>query len=289
MYDGYIDLHRKLRECWVWQNPLYLKAWIDILFSANYKDKKVMFDGKVVTVKRGQFITSQRKLGNSWGCNIKTVRRILEIMEDQEMVTLTTTGRGTLLTVINYDFYQLSGAQNGTQTGTQDGTQMGTQTGTQDGTQTGHNIININNGNNVNNAIMEEGINDLPPLPPSGDIPKKKATPFNLDSMLKEYNWTDEMKELVKAFFDYRKEIAKPVKSEKSATGLLKEIDKEIMESGEIFVDKRINESIRNGWQGIFFNHEKPTKPTTRPTGNERPKESDDFFKSLISIPKGGE
>jgi hypothetical protein len=136
---------------------------------------------------------------------------------------------------------------------------MGTQTGTQDGTQTGHNIININNGNNGNNAIMEEGNNDLPPLPPTGEPeqnPKKKSAPsfeFDLDSELANFNWSDEMKDLVKSFFEYKKEIKKPYKSIRSVRSLLKEIDEYITSSGETFVDKCINKSMANGWQGVFF------------------------------------
>ena len=189
MAYGWIQLHRKIRDCWVWENPLYLKAWLYILFAANYKEKKILFDGKITAIKRGQFITSQRRLAADWGCNVKTVRNILNLMEEQEMVTLTTTGNGTLLTVINYDFYQSLETENGTPTTTQtttlDGTRSTTLDGTQNGTPTGHNEECINNvSNNVLNNV-EHGNNDLPPLPPTGESETK---PNRVQEVIDLYN-----------------------------------------------------------------------------------------------------
>ena len=66
---GYIKLYRSVRDNWIWDAGPYDRAhaWIDILLSASHCDTKMMFDGNLVTVKRGTYITSIRKLAVKWG------------------------------------------------------------------------------------------------------------------------------------------------------------------------------------------------------------------------------
>lgn len=69
MSCGWIKLHRKLQDCWIWQeNEPFDKrsAWVDLLLSANHSDKKILFNGELIIVKRGQVLTSIRKLSAKW-------------------------------------------------------------------------------------------------------------------------------------------------------------------------------------------------------------------------------
>lgn len=253
MGNGWIQLHRKLRDCWVWENPLYLKAWIDILYSANYADKKILFDGEVITVKRGQFITSLRKLAVSWDCNVKTVRRILGFMKEQEMVTVSTTGKGTLLTVINYDFYQFQGTPEGTPNGTQDGTLMGTLMGTPDGTQDGTLM-----GPNIINKEYEKEKKGK-----KEKIDKSPFPPFDLEALLEEYTWTDSMKDTVRDWFTYKKERREAYK-EQGAKSQLKIVDRYISEYGEPPVKDQILNAMGSGYRGMILDRldQKPKQKT---------------------------
>lgn len=106
-YKGWIKLYRQIKESAVWSDPIRLKAWIDILVSANTKDKEWFAGGRLVQIKRGQYVTSNRKLQEAWGCSQRTVSRILQQLEDLNMIKVETPAkRYTLVTVVNYGVFQ---------------------------------------------------------------------------------------------------------------------------------------------------------------------------------------
>ena len=57
-------------------------------------------------------------------------------------------------------------------------------------------------------------------------------------------------------FIEYRKEIKKPFKSEKSITQKIENFAKELKQYGEEIVIASIDNAIANGWQGTFINKE---------------------------------
>lgn len=57
-------------------------------------------------------------------------------------------------------------------------------------------------------------------------------------------------------FIEYRKEIKKPFKSDKSITQKIENFAKELKQYGEEIVIASIDNAIANGWQGTFINKE---------------------------------
>ena len=103
----WIKLYRSIKDSAVWSDPLRLKAWIDILITANYKDNEWFQNGQPIKVKRGQFVTSIRKLSTDWKCSRDTVRRILKQFEELHMIRHEIRpGKYTLITVIKYEVFQ---------------------------------------------------------------------------------------------------------------------------------------------------------------------------------------
>ena len=83
MAKGWISIHRKIEDCQIWLgNEPYDRrsAWISILLMANHEDKDILFDGQMVTVKRGQFITSVRHLGQKWMWSKDRTLRYLRLL-----------------------------------------------------------------------------------------------------------------------------------------------------------------------------------------------------------------
>ncbi len=109
---GWIKLHRKILDCFIWDDKPYDKAraWIDLLLSAMHKDKKMLVDGKVVIIKQGSFMTSILKLADKWGWNRKTVSAYLKMLENEEMIVTERTSKGTTVTIVNYEKYQVEGS-----------------------------------------------------------------------------------------------------------------------------------------------------------------------------------
>lgn len=106
MSNGWINLHRCIQEHWIWKDAHRFKWWVDLLLRASHKDTKVLIDGSLMECKRGQFITSLGKLAEEWMVSRDTVRRFLDALEKDTMITRVSTHKMTQITICNYDTYQ---------------------------------------------------------------------------------------------------------------------------------------------------------------------------------------
>lgn len=108
---GWIKLYRKLQDCWIWKEdePFDKRsAWVDLLLTANHSDKKILFNGDFITVKKGQILTSVRKLAERWKWSTNRVYRFLKLLENDKMIIRKSDNDRTLLTIENYSVYQCS-------------------------------------------------------------------------------------------------------------------------------------------------------------------------------------
>ncbi|PKE57514.1 DnaD domain-containing protein [Macrococcoides caseolyticum] len=106
---GWISLHRSIEKHWLYEEERKFsrfEAWVDLLLMVNHSDNKTMIDGKLVTVKRGQRITSLRKLGDRWNWSLTKVDAFLKLLEEDKMIVLKKDTKKTLVTIVNYDIYQ---------------------------------------------------------------------------------------------------------------------------------------------------------------------------------------
>lgn len=109
MANGWIKLHRQLQETKLWKRkePFDMRsAWVDLLMKVNFDDQKIILNKRAVIVKRGQTFTSVRNLAERWHWSKGRVTTYLKLLEELEMVTVDRTTEGTLITVVNYSFYQ---------------------------------------------------------------------------------------------------------------------------------------------------------------------------------------
>ena len=150
--NGWISLHRKIRDNWIWSDSEKLKAWIDILLEVNHGEKQFPFDGHMITIKRGQKLTSLRKMADRWGWSRNRVANFIELLIEAGMVTAKRTRHGTLLTVVNYGFYQ--DAQD---------TNKATNGATNEATDEAQTIIINNESNKVNNFLSAAAQKKIPP------------------------------------------------------------------------------------------------------------------------------
>lgn len=109
MSDGWIKIYRKIQECWLWidKEPFDKRsAWVDLLLSANHADKKIFFNGRLITVGRGQILTSIRKLSEKWKWSYDKTLRYLKLLERDGMLQKESDKNRTLVTIVNYEVYQ---------------------------------------------------------------------------------------------------------------------------------------------------------------------------------------
>lgn len=100
--NGYIKLFRKIKE-WKWyKNIKTFKAFIHCLIEANYTDKE--YEKEIVP--RGSFITGRKKFANECGLTEQETRSAWTNLKSTNEITIKTTNKGTLITVVNYEDYQ---------------------------------------------------------------------------------------------------------------------------------------------------------------------------------------
>ena len=108
--QGWIRLYRQIQECDIWldDDESFDKrsAWIDLLLLANHRDKDIIFDGKPLTIGRGQYVTSVRKLAVRWGWGNQKTLNYLRLLEELNMITKDSDTRRTLITIVKYEVYQ---------------------------------------------------------------------------------------------------------------------------------------------------------------------------------------
>lgn len=193
---GWIKLHRKILDCWIWNDKPYDKAraWIDLLLLAMHRDKKLLLDNEVVVISRGSFMTSIVKLSERWGWSRCKVIRYLELLENEQMLNTKRTPKGTLVTIVKYEDYQISDFNNDTTLDTTDDTTNETPNNTTGDTQK-KNIKNVKNKKNNNsmsisdaNALFEELWKLYPRKKGKGqisDAKKKKLLQVGREQMIR--------------------------------------------------------------------------------------------------------
>ena len=107
MQGGWIKINREIVNHWLWSDAERLKWWLDLLFMANWDDKKVLHDSHLFTLKRGQIIASVAFLCERWGKSNKTIIKFLQMLENEGMIKREVVHRQTpIITICNYELYQ---------------------------------------------------------------------------------------------------------------------------------------------------------------------------------------
>lgn len=173
--NGYILVYRKIQEHWLWDNTEPFDkahAWIDLIFTARWKEKDVFFGGSLVTVKRGQMVTSIRHLGERWNWSRTKVITFLDALENDQMIVRKSDTKKTLITIVNYEFYQDLAETDETPKSRQNDTEM---------TPKRHKKDRMNKGNKGNEGNKErENIKEKEIFPSGSDetdeLPENEQT-----------------------------------------------------------------------------------------------------------------
>ena len=205
--QGYIKLHRKIKECWLWDEKPFDKrsAWIDLLLSASHQDTKFLLGNQLIEIKRGMFVTSELKLMNRWGWSKSKVRAFLKVLQNDSMIEIFTDKKKTTINIVNYDLYQ----DNETAKGPEKDHKKTTKRPQKD---------TINNEKNDKN--------------------EKKYI-----------NISPQLEDAINDFKEYRKKIKKPM-TDKAVELLIDKLNK--LASDDETKIAILNQSIMNGWQGVF-------------------------------------
>lgn len=108
MQQGWIKIHRKILDNFLWEDKPFSKgqAWIDLILLANHENKKIIFDGNAIEVKRGEKITSIRFLSERWGWSTTKTKKFLNVLQSEKMLTYKSNSKNTVYSIVNYNDYQ---------------------------------------------------------------------------------------------------------------------------------------------------------------------------------------
>lgn len=219
--SGWIKLHRKILDCFIWQDKPYDKAraWIDLLLIAMHHDKKMLIDDEVVIVQRGSFMTSMVKLADRWGWSRNKVVRYLDMLESEQMLNTKRTPKGTLITIVKYDDYQLIDMSCETTNESTDGATYESAYESQN--------KNIKNNKNVKNEKKERKGQDV--YYPNDEL---------LNNSFKE-------------FLTMRNKIKKPLATKQALTRMMNKIEKLSCGDNDLAI-KILNQSTDHCWQDVY-------------------------------------
>jgi len=152
MYQGYIKLHRKLLDNCIMQHPELLQLWIYCLLQAQHKEQVVWTkSGRGLTevkLQRGQFIFGRDRVSKELKCKPTTLYNRMQKLKKLGFLDIETDRQFSIVTVCNWDIYQLRETENG---------QLNRQTNDRlmtDYRQTNDTYKNVKNDNNITPPIV---------------------------------------------------------------------------------------------------------------------------------------
>ena len=116
MLNGWLKLHRSLLSHWVASEPESLAVWIRLLTEANHKPSKKRFNGSLIDVDRGQTIFGLNAFSDKSGITKAKLRRILNELESDGMISRQITNKYSLITITCFDKYQGDDTQDASKT-----------------------------------------------------------------------------------------------------------------------------------------------------------------------------
>lgn len=245
--SGWIKLHRKLLD-----NPLvmkdseYFQVWVYLLLKASHAEYPVFFGGEKINLLPGQLITGRKKIAADTGIDENKVFRILKALKTEQQIEQQVSNKNSLISIVRWSEYQSCEQQDAQQVNSK-------RTASEQQVNTNKNIKNNKNVKNDKNNHEDELLMVCELL-------------GKHDYSLFGEEHTGELQATILSFIEFRRKIKKPM-TEKAVDLLiskLKKLSNSIPEQIEI-----LNQSIINGWQGIFPLKDQTTKKGG--TSNERP------------------
>lgn len=174
---------------------------------------------KGTTIKAGSMVLSWSTLSESCGLTIKQCRGAMKKLENSKEVVRIRTNKYQVVTLVKWEKFQSKEKERAGK---------GYAKGQTEGQAKGRQRATTKESKEYKES---KEVKNITPLPPKDKI-------FN-------------------SWLEYRKEIKKPIKSEKTLESLAKKFDSVDLKTCEFVV----NESIQNQWQGLFWDKAKDQKP----------------------------
>ncbi|WP_390410093.1 conserved phage C-terminal domain-containing protein [Lacticaseibacillus jixiensis] len=120
---GWIKLYRKTRQSFVWTDSDQLKLWILLLMKASHNGNRFLFNGQEVVVSSGQLVTGAHALAFEFNDGVprdnqvtwRKLWRWVKRFENAQMLTIKSTNKYSVISVLHWSEYQFNDNQMTTQ------------------------------------------------------------------------------------------------------------------------------------------------------------------------------
>jgi hypothetical protein len=105
---GYIKIYRSMRKKGYWKDSEYVHLWVYLLMNASYQETEFLFNGKILKLAAGQFVTGRNQIVAETHIDRNKVERILKCFETEQQIEQQKTNKFRIITIRNWSMYQQS-------------------------------------------------------------------------------------------------------------------------------------------------------------------------------------
>jgi hypothetical protein len=222
--NGYIKIHRRLLN-WGWYSDSVVKdVFLHLILTANFREQEWM--GR--TIGAGQVVTSYAHLAADLGFTVKQVRTALDKLKKTGEVASQSTNRYTIITLVNWEKYQVCDDTEDKPEGKQEASKGQTE-GKQEASK----------GQQLKNDKKEK----------KEKKDKKDKKYISADAPEDFFPLDGKLDRTFRDFIRHREQIKQPM-TENAVRLMIGKLEKMTTDNNERIMI--LEESIMNGWKGIF-------------------------------------
>jgi len=106
MNTGYIKLWRKFKDTGFFHNSKAVHIAIYLLIECNHQPRVIKYNGKKITVKRGQCVTDVPRVSEDTGISTQSIRTIFNTLAKEKFLINSSTNHFRLVSIVRYSDYQ---------------------------------------------------------------------------------------------------------------------------------------------------------------------------------------
>ncbi len=106
MNQGWISLHRKLKDNPIYRNSVAVHIWVECLLRAAHKRQEFYSKREKVVLQPGQFLMGYKEFGETIGISKTATYYWMKILSDEGLIEHASTTKGTVVTIENWARYQ---------------------------------------------------------------------------------------------------------------------------------------------------------------------------------------
>lgn len=112
--DGWIKVHRKIKDSSVFSDPDIFRLWMLCLIKATYVRRGILMDKEEITLEPGQFVTGRKSLSQEYNELLPPKKKVKETtlwawlkkLEKWSKIDIKSTNKYSIITIVNWGEYQ---------------------------------------------------------------------------------------------------------------------------------------------------------------------------------------